>query len=608
MKKYVFIYIINIIVTISNTNAQVQTEYLDRGIIATQKSSNELFVNWRLFKNDPKNISFNLYRKEANRPIHKLNNTPIKQQTWFIDSTFNNGTEYTYLIKTVIKQEENEESGSFTITPTIHAKPYFSIPLKTPKGYTLNDASVADLTGDGQLEIILHQTGKAHDNSHRGLTDPPIFQAYKMDGTLLWEINLGKNIREGAHYTQFLVYDFDGDGKAEMACKTADGTTDALGNIIGDAHQDWRDTNPESKTYGKIIKGPEYLTIFNGENGKAMATVDYIPPRGDLSGWGGVGGNGKNDNTANRADRFTAGVAFLDGKHPSFIMGRGYYGRSVLAAFDYIDGKIISRWIFDSKNRENPYSGMGNHGLSIADVDEDGKDEIVFGAMVVDNNGKGLYSTGFRHGDALHVGDLDPDIEGLEIFNIHEIEDNTTGPGVTLYKAKSGELLFKEAPNRDVGRGVCGNIDTQTKGAQMWWSGNPNLYDIKGNIIGQAPKEVNFLIWWDGDATREILDKNYILKYNQGILLQAEGAVSNNGTKATPVLSGDILGDWREELILRSKDNKELRVYATTYPTNILLPTLLQDRQYRLSLVWQNVGYNQPPHPSFYIGTGMELE
>ncbi len=536
----------------------------------------------------------------------KLNPTPITSKTWFIDSTFQAEENNTWFVKSVLNSKEKKEAGKFTISANSEAKPYFSIPLQTPKGYSPNDASVGDLDGDGAYEIVLHQTGRGHDNSHTGLTDPPIFQAYKIDGTFLWEINLGKNIREGAHYTQFLVYDFDGDGKAELVCKTADGTTDGQGNVIGDASKDWRSLDENAKTYGKILDGPEYLTVFEGTTGKALATTDYIPARGNIGGWGGKGGNGGNDRTGNRVDRFTAAVAYLDGKHPSFVMCRGYYGRSVLAAFDFKNGKITSRWVFDTENGRNPYSGQGNHGLSVADVDDDGKDEIIFGAMTVDDDGTGLYTTGFRHGDALHVSDLDPENPGLEVFGVHEIEEHTTGPGVTLRKAIDGSVLFTSAPNRDIGRGVAANIDTNTVGAQIWWIGDRNLYDIKGNKIGKAPKEINFLIWWDGDATRELLDGTHITKYGKGVIFEAEGTRSNNWTKKTPTLSGDILGDWREELILPSIDNQELRVYSTTIPTDLKLPTLMQDRQYRLSIAWQNVGYNQPPHPSFYLGTGWE--
>ena len=582
-----------------------QLEKLDRGLVAIKKSKQEVFISWRSFQEDAANLGFNIYRSSDGETV-KLNSTPITSKTWFIDSTFQTEQNNTWFVKSILNSKEKNEAGEFTISANSEAKPYFSIPLQTPEGYSPNDASVGDLDGDGAYEIVLHQTGRGHDNSHTGLTDPPIFQAYKMDGTFLWEINLGKNIREGAHYTQFLVYDFDGDGKAELVCKTADGTKDGAGNVIGDASKDWRSLDENAKTYGKILDGPEYLTVFEGTTGKALATTDYIPARGNIGGWGGKGGNGGNDRTGNRVDRFTAGVAYLDGKHPSFVMCRGYYGRSVLAAFDFKNGKIKSRWVFDSENGRNPYSGQGNHGLSVADVDDDGKDEIIFGAMTVDDNGTGLYTTGFRHGDALHVSDLDPENPGLEVFGVHEIEDHTTGPGVTLRKAIDGSVLFTAAPNRDIGRGVAANIDTNTVGAQMWWLGDRNLYDIKGNKIGRAPRETNFLIWWDGDATREILDRTHITKYGKGVIFEANGTRSNNWSKATPTLSGDILGDWREELILPSKDNQELRVYSTTIPTDIKLPTLMQDRQYRLSIAWQNVGYNQPPHPSFYLGTGWE--
>ena len=480
-----------------------QLEKLDRGLVAIKQSEQEFFISWRSFQEDAANLGFNIYRSSGGKTV-KLNFTPITSKTWFVDATFQTEQNNTWFVKSVLNSKEKKEAGEFTISANSEAKPYFSIPLQTPEGYSPNDASVGDLDGDGAYEIVLHQSGRAHDNSHTGLTDPPIFQAYKMDGTFLWEINLGKNIREGAHYTQFLVYDFDGDGKAELVCKTADGTTDGAGNVIGDASKDWRSLDENAKTYGKILDGPEYLTVFEGTTGKALATTDYIPARGNIGGWGGKGGNGGNDRTGNRVDRFTAGVAYLDGKHPSFVMCRGYYGRSVLAAFDFQNGKIKSRWVFDTENGRNPYSGQGNHGLSVADVDDDGKDEIIFGAMTVDDDGTGLYTTGFRHGDALHVSDLDPENPGLEVFGVHEIEDHTTGPGVTLRKAIDGNVLFTAAPNRDIGRGVAANIDTNTIGAQMWWLGDRNLYDIKGNKIGRAPRETNFLIWWDGGVSLEL--------------------------------------------------------------------------------------------------------
>ncbi|WP_371199648.1 rhamnogalacturonan lyase [Flavobacterium sp. ASV13] len=580
-------------------------ENLDRGVIAV-KDKNQFFIGWRVLGTDPDNLAFNLYRKSGTKKAIKLNDKPISGATNFLDTKANAQEENTWFVKTVLKGKESDAKGSFTIPASSSNKDYLSISLKQIEGYTANDLSVGDLDGDGKYDLIVHMTGKAHDNSHTGITDPPIFQAYTLDGKFLWQINLGKNIREGAHYTQFMVYDLDGDGIAELVCKTADGTIDSQNNVVGDASKDWVDRDPNSGTFGKILKGPEYLSVFDGRTGKLVTTVDYIAERGDLAGWGGHGGSGGNDTKGNRIDRFTACVAYLDGVHPSVVMCRGYYGRTVLAAWDFKNGKLTSRWVFDSKDSENPYSGMGNHNLTVADVDNDGKDEIIYGSMCVDDDGKGLYTTGFRHGDAIHVSDLDPDLPGLEVFGIHEIENGTTGPGATVFAAKDGKVLFTGSINEDVGRGVADNIDPELRGAQFWYSGSPDLYNMKGKVVGKAPGSINFLIYWDGDTSRELLDSNHIDKYNKGRLFTATGAVSNNGTKSTPALSGDILGDWREELILRSEDNKELRIYSTTIPTDVRQYTLMHDPQYRLSIAWQNVGYNQPPHTSFYMGKDMK--
>ncbi|WP_262902661.1 rhamnogalacturonan lyase [Flavobacterium hibisci] len=585
--------------------AQRQMESLDRGVIAI-KDKGQFFISWRVLGTDADDLAFNLYRKSGSQKAVKLNEKPITGATNFIDVKANEKEENTWFVKTILKGKEKDAKGSFTIPASSPDKDYLSIAIKPVEGYIPNDLSTADLDGDGKYDLVVHMTGKGHDNSHTGITDPPIFQAYTLDGKFLWQISLGKNIREGAHYTQFMVYDLDGDGIAELVCKTADGTTDSQGNVVGDASKDWVDREPNSGTYGKILKGPEYLSVFDGRTGKLVTTTDYIPERGDLAGWGGHGGSGGNDTKGNRIDRFTACIAYLDGIHPSVVMCRGYYGRTVLAAFDFKNKKLTSRWVFDSKNAENPYSGMGNHGLTVADVDNDGKDEIVYGSMCVDDNGKGLYTTGFRHGDALHVSDLDPEIPGLEAFGIHEIENKTTGPGVAVFSAADGKVLFTDSLNEDVGRGVADNIDPTRKGAQCWWSGSPFLHDMKGNKIGDAPKSINFLIYWDGDTSRELLNSNYIDKYGKGRLFTATGAVSNNGTKSTPALSADILGDWREELILRSEDNKELRIYSTTIPTDVRQYTFMHDPQYRLSIAWQNVGYNQPPHTGFYFGSGMQ--
>ncbi|MBC8053314.1 MAG: rhamnogalacturonan lyase [Sphingobacteriaceae bacterium] len=582
-----------------NTSAQRQMERLTRGLVAVNKGGDSVYVGWRLFATDPDNISFNLYRSSGSAKALKLNKKPITESTNYVDIKVDPNKPTTYFVKALIDGKEREVSKPFTLPANAPAQQYLNIPLKTPQGYSPNDASAADLDGDGEYELVVHMAGRGRDTPANGFTDPAIFQAYKMDGTLLWEINLGKNIREGAHYTQFMVYDLDGDGRAEFSCKTGDGTKDGLGKFVGDSSKDWRNNQ------GKIIAGPEYFTVFSGRTGAALASAEYIPNRYPTNGWGGVGGNSGNDDNANRVDRMLACVAYLDGIRPSVIMCRGYYGRSVLAAWDYRNGKLSSRWVFDSQNGQNPYSGMGYHSVSVADVDNDGKDEIVYGAMVVDDNGKGLFTTGLRHGDALHVSDLDPTKPGLEVFGIHENETNAHGPGAALFNALTGEIYWTGSKGQDVGRGVAADIDPSSPGAECWWSGSRSLRSIKGDSIGPNPSSTNFLVWWDGDLSRELLDGNHVDKYKKGRIFTAEGCRSNNGTKSTPALSADLFGDWREEIVFRTEDNNNLRIYTTTIPTRHRIYTLMHDPQYRLSIAWQNVGYNQPPHPGFFLGTDM---
>ncbi len=599
-------------------------ENLGRGVVAVHQGDGKVFVSWRLLGTDPDGIAFNLYRSTGDGPSVKRNAVPITDVTCFQDSGVNVSQETAYFVRPIVEDTEQGMSAPFLngIKANAPARQYFELPLSLPEGARANDASAGDLDGDGEYEIVLKTEQRPRDTASTGLTGETSLQGYKLDGTLLWTINLGRNIREGAHYTQFLVYDLDGDGIAEIACKTADGTMDGKGVVIGDPNADWRDTNRDSRTFGRVLEGPEYFTIFDGRTGAALATTNYMPGRDPLDGWGGIGGNGGNDRVGNRADRMLACVAYLDGDLPSVVMCRGYYGRSVLAAWDWRGGKLIARWVFDSESPGNgkdgkpnhAYSGMGAHSVSVADVDADGKDEIIYNAMVVDDDGVGLFSTGLRHGDALHVGDLDPTRPGLEVFGVHENEGSTVQfqtPAAALFDARTGEILWSHSPGVDAGRGVAADIDPRYPGAEAW-GGPGGLRNAKGNLIGPRPRSQNFLIWWDGDLLRETLDRNRIAKWNwesgtEETLFTADGATSNNGSKATPALSADLFGDWREELILCATDNRSLRIYTTTIPTQHRIPTLMHDPQYRLAIAWQNVGYNQPPHPGYFLGEGMTV-
>jgi rhamnogalacturonan endolyase len=601
-----------------NALAQRQMEKLGRGVVAVVQSDGKVWVGWRMLGTDPDDIAFNVYRADGAAEPAKLNPQPVKNVTDFVDPQPKLDQATTYFVRPVIDGKEQADSGRFKLPANAKPMPYLSVPLQTPAGHSPNDASVGDLDGDGEYDIVIHMSGRGRDNSQAGVTGTAILQGYKLDGTLLWTIDLGKNIREGAHYTQFMIYDLDGDGRAEIVCKTADGTIDGKGKIIGDAKADWRNDR------GYILSGPEYLNVFDGLTGEALATTNYLPARGidkedpttdELKQlWG--------DGYGNRCDRFLAGVAYLDGVHPSVVMCRGYYTRTFLVAWDWRDGKLTHRWTFDSAQPGNQkYAGQGHHQLSVADVDGDGKDEIIYGDMCVNADGTGRYTTECGHGDTLHVSDLDPEHPGLEVFSIQERFDDA---GAHMFDANTGKILWKKPSVKAAtsggdkgegpGRGVCFDVDPRYPGMESWalGAGMQGVWNAKGEEIGQIkPGSCNFAVWWDGDVLRELLDRNHIDKWNwekqtTDRIVTADGCTSCNGTKATPSLSADILGDWREEVIWPTTDGKELRIYTTTIPTDRRFYTFMHDPQYRLAIAWQNVAYNQPPHPSFYVGEGMK--
>ena len=619
--------------TTAQTNydySQLQRERLDRGLVAVRTADGKVAVSWRTLMSDAKGQPYDVYRNGV-----RLNTAPLTTGgTFFIDEHPLSG-DATYEVRT-----PNQPSATCLLSAAAPVG-YIPIPLQKPEGrYVANDASVGDVDGDGQYEIILKwEPWNARDNSHDGMTDPVLIDCYKVfyDGKgeivngkssnskLLWRINLGRNIRAGAHYTQFMVYDFDGDGRAELMCRTADGTTDGTGLVIGDATADYRNQA------GRILNGPEFLTVFDGLTGRVLDTKPYIPERGDVTTWG--------DNRANRSDRFLACVAYLGAEttrqshhishlspltshllKPSAIFCRGYYTRTVIATWDWDGQELKQRWTFDTNQPEwLPYAGQGNHNLRVADVDGDGYDEITYGSMCIDHDGRGLYNTGMGHGDAIHLV-ASPIDNSLYIWDCHENKRD----GSDLRNARTGEVVFQIKSNDDVGRCMAADIDPTNPGCELWSTDSHGIRTMTGQVLHNAQDandpqhnnyliirgrwlSVNFGIWWDGDLLRELLDREAVTKYDwqQHAIIDLQrfaGCQFNNGSKSNPCLSADILGDWREEVLTRNRESTELRLYVTTIPTAYRVNCLMEDIPYRLSVATQNVAYNQPPELGYYLG------
>lgn len=596
-------------------------ENLDRGAVAI-KMDGYTYISWRWLGTESADTRYNIYRDT------KLLNSEPLNTTNFIDldgfMAYASSQSEPYKIVPVIDGAEQTDK---TETVGFWQNNYIDIPIQKPEDnevngekytYTPGDASVGDLDGDGEYEIVLKwDPSNAKDAAQAGFTGECIIDAYKMDGTRLWRVNMGPNIRAGQHDTQFMVYDYDGDGKAEMACRTADGTIAGDGTVIGDAGKNYALLND-----GKNLQGPLYLTVFKGEDGSIIDTVDYDPQtqgktksgyKWDVITWG----DDPNGEWGNRSERYLAAVAYLDGTRPSMVFCRGYYtgpggdigGRTVIAAYDLIDGKIVQKWRFDTLDYNNQYIGQGNHSMSAADVDYDGCDELIYGSLAVDHDGKPMYSTGLGHGDAQHVSDLDPSRPGLEVYSCHE--DTGSDYGYEMRDARTGEILYGEKTGNDNGRGTSGDIDPRYEGAEGW-SAAGVLTAADGTVIStKYTMPANFLCWWDGDLGREVQDNIYISKWNSKknkaeTIFTASGCTAVNGTKANPSLTADLFGDWREEIMYPLKDGSALRIYTATTPTSYKLPTLMHDIQYRMHIAYQNDCYNQPPHLSYYLGYDTE--
>ena len=576
-------------------NGHYQMEAIDRGVVAV-KVSGAVYVGWRMMgyeynPTSPSSIAYNVYRDS-----NKL--ATVTDSTNYLDAS---GTaNSTYSVAAVVNGVECAQSPAVATW----AQNYLTIPLSPPATgpnggtYSANDGSTGDLDGDGKYDIVLKwDPSNSQDNSKSGVTDDVYLDGYTLAGTRLWRIDLGPNIRAGAHYTQFSVYDFDGDGKAEVACKTAPGTKDGTGAYLstGPAAND-DDSASYRNSDGYILSGPEYLTVFNGATGKEMATIDYPVPRGTVSSWG--------DSYGNRVDRFNGGVAFVKESgtatgRPAIIAQRGYYTRLTMTALSWRNGTLSKLWTYDSGSSGGAV-GQGDHSAMAADTDNDGAQEIITGSATIDSAGTLKCTTGLGHGDALHVGELVVG-KGISVFTVHENDG-----GYDVHNGATCASIVTVAGSGDNGRGVAEDIDPSSPGAEMWSANYSDLDSCAtGASIGTKPGPTNFLIYWDADESRELEDGTTISKFGGGTLLSASGCASNNSTKSTPTLTADLLGDWREEIVWRQSDNLALRVYTTTTVTTRRIYTLMHDPTYRMQVSFEQSSYNQPPHTGFHIGSGM---
>lgn len=629
-----------------------QMEKLDRGLIAI-KTDGGVYLSWRLFDSEDnifgsadKNVSFNVYRDGK-----KISEVATK--TNYVDSTV--GTNYS--VAPVINGVEGEKCNAVTV----YNNSYFDIPLLKPDDETIYDpsgnelatysfspadCSTGDVDGDGEYEIIVKWTSSEHDVGSPG--DPAYsgtvhLAAYKLDGTKLWknDIALGKNVYSSAHTVQFLVYDFDGDGKSEVMCQTSLGSKDGQGKYVSNAAQtdeeikaitDEENSTADYRGYGRITEGKEFLTVFNGETGVAMDTINLPTTRGSEN------GVDYGDDFGNRSNRFVSDIAYLDGEKPYAIYLRGYYfgrngkQRTSIAGISW-DGTALSpTYRFDTQKGQEgyfdgayQYVGNGNHNCTVADVDNDGKDEFITGALCMevndDNEFRPKWCTYLQHGDALHIGNYDPTHTGFEFFTVHEDSgtnslsgnDITLDFGMSVIDAETGNIMFHEGASADTGRGVMANVGAG--GYYQIWSAKNSARQSNGgtdfttatSLTGRNTPSMNFRIFWDGDLYDNLLDGANITDWNGRNMSNIFSAgnydcVSINGTKANPSLQADLFGDWREEVVYPTSDGTALRVFSTTDTTDYKIKTLMQDPVYRSGVAAEQTAYNQPPHVGFYMG------
>lgn len=615
-------------------------ESLNRGLVV-QALNGGNYLSWRLMVDEDEvygtsesNVPFNIYK----------NGQFLATETYSTNYIDPNGTSSdTYQVAPIVNGVEGEKSDS--VAPFASGSNYFDIPVDKPKStltttttittdedgnelpenqwytekkvneYTIGDTSCGDLDGDGEYELVVKWDCAPRDNSQAGLTGNVYLDAYKLNGKKLWRIDLGKNIRAGAHYTQFLVYDFDMDGKAEVACKTAPGSIDGVGKYVSETSSvdEIRNANDNTVSYvnqnGYILDGNEYFTAFDGETGKTIDTIYYPIPRLDYESWG--------DTNGNRCDRYVASVAWLDGQRPYAVYWRGYYmgrngrQRHGTCGISLENGVLNPKYKFDTYSEDTDaytpgnekYVGEGNHNMTVADVDDDGNDEFISATLCYEVNDEDKlmpkWYGGRQHGDALHIGNYDPTNNNFEYFSVHEHGDF----GMTLMDAKTGEEAFHVSDSNDTGRGLMANIGM---GGYYQMSSNAGTVAYGNNVFKKVNASMgqNFRIFWDGDLYDEELDGLTITSWNgagRSTIFKADGCTSINSTKANPALQADIFGDWREEVIYPLTTNDALRVYTTNIPSEYKIKSLMFDSVYRSGVASEQSAYNQPPHVSMYM-------
>lgn len=681
MKKFytTFLLAVGVICTHAQITPVSQMEKLGRGVVAVPFSNGGTgrLVTWRLLgTDDPYNTTFDVLRGTT-RIASNLKVTNYKDA---------NGTSSSqYKVVTKVNGVAVDTTNAVKAWTNVYMKLLLDRPATGTASsgtYTPNDCSVGDVDGDGEYEIFVKwDPSTAKDNSQGGVTDNVYIDCYKLNGTKLWRIDLGRNIRAGAHYTQFQVYDYDGDGKAEMMCKTAPGSKDGVGSYVNQAATSATiKTASNTASYvtsdGRINSGHEYLTVFDGLTGKAIHTIAYYPNRNGTAALSTAAGtknwdtrSGKSDTGSygNRGERYLAATAYIDGPgdNASAIFCRGYYTYAYIWAVSFDGEKLIPRWLSshengssykvttwdaegNATNREfsnlKPTSGSGsgtmfqngNHNMSVADVDGDGKDDIIWGSAALKHDGTLRYGTGFGHGDAIHMGAMIPGREGLQVYEVHEEKGYYSWD---VHDAATGEILLKGGNHGvDNGRGMAAQLSANTK--EWWFSSADQIKDdskttdvnelevyinkygeplngrhqrsvTTGDTVSTATSSVNFRIYWDGDVQDELLDGNVIDKYNDSgksfsrlMTASSFGPSSTcNGSKNTPCISADLFGDWREELVLYSVSDAEtyLGIYSTNIASNYAIPTLMHDHTYRMGICWQNTAYNQPPHLGYNL-------